>query len=538
MPLPNLSSLTCVRCNDDIGVTRQSFTPLLPGMSFKEGIREEDVLEPNDLECAICGNFLNHPFDGFSIEKGDSPEIVEAEENFSKLKIPTEIDAARSEFYRKGSDAADLIRKRDPVRTQLEILDPGCKHQFHKECISNWCNSGRSNSKNCPLCQIPIDGQLFLSLTGQGSSSASGSSSSSGVGLVRQRSSDAVEEEEEDIFEGLPPFGPVNPNPNPNNNNNNTPLLPDTANMPIPADTEANRYRRYFRLVLGAMTQLEFLLGRFGNLYDGEREVWRPLSSHMAHVQPRYILEQIEQTVAVFSNMYPVHSQFQVLPMENSQPYFEWDELIGRCYFIYRSFAAENELFHTRSRTSTIASIMGILINMVKTIVRPLTDAFQMVGVVDEGDDPPSFSGWTFGLGLTGTQPNTDPTLFPEILLVKLTGPAPAPNPNPNPIFSRLGRISERIYERLNSRNSATNELTITGLEREVYHNFLTFTTMLWRSSLQVLEESFGELDNTNLHIDNFFSALVNDFDDEYGELTAPVWEFNDVIRGINASRV
>ena len=539
MSLPSLSSLTCVRCNDDVGVTRQSFTALFPGMSFKEGINEEDVLEPNDLECAICGNFLNHPFDGFSVEKGDSPEIVEAEKNFNKLKIPSEIDAARSAFYRKGSAAADLIRTRNPVRTQIEILDPGCKHQFHKECISNWCKSGRSNSKNCPLCQIPIDGQLFASLTISGSSSASGSSSS-GVGLVRQRS---PEEDGENIFQNLPPFGPVDtdpPIPMPNPVPNQMPLLPSTSNVPIPENTAANQYRRYFRSVWHYMTQLEFLLGRLGGMSQGEETVWRRLSDHMI-AQPRYISWQMELIIALFDVMFEEHSQFEVFPMVDSQPYFEWDEIIGRCYFVYRAFASENDLFHTRPRTATISTVMTILFNLVKALVDPLTRIENGIGVeADAGAANASFSGWSFSRGLTGIQPNPEYADFPEMLLVKMTylPNQQAVDAELPPIFQRLDALFRRINDTLNTRILATNELAVTGEEKEVYHNLLTFSTLLWNAYAKL--SRFGHtvyLDHLNIHIANFFQPLVIDFDDESGQIIATILMFEEALRRVNASR-
>ena len=235
---PNLAGLTingdqfCVRC-DDVGETRQEFLTLFPGMTLKEGLTDElDFLHPRDLECVICTYFLNFPAGGFSTPE-DKQELVDEQTAFYNNSEDGQ-DAARPEFYRKGLEAANLIRKSNPRRTQIEWLNPGCLHQFHRQCLSTWCNSSQAFERRntCPTCGTQIDASIFDSLTAQGSSgtvrqreeedslTAQGSS-----GTVRQRQEEeddfGVEDEddpEQDIYWDLrtwprPPAPPAPPGP-------------------------------------------------------------------------------------------------------------------------------------------------------------------------------------------------------------------------------------------------------------------------------------------------------------------------------------
>ena len=173
--LPDLSNL-CIKCNavnhvEPTGVTREQFNPLLPGMSLKPGFTEIDVLDAKDLECSICSYFINGPAEGFSLEAGDKQEMVDEQTAFNVLS-GSETKDARPAYYRIAMEAAASIRLSNPRRTQIEWLNPGCLHQFHRICLSRWCNSSPSFEKRtkCPICSSEIDASIFASLTGQGSS--------------------------------------------------------------------------------------------------------------------------------------------------------------------------------------------------------------------------------------------------------------------------------------------------------------------------------------------------------------------------------
>ena len=50
-----------------------------------------------------------------------------------------------------------IICKEDIKEEELTILE--CKHQYHKECIKEWCTINSS----CPLCRLVINPLSFIS---------------------------------------------------------------------------------------------------------------------------------------------------------------------------------------------------------------------------------------------------------------------------------------------------------------------------------------------------------------------------------------
>lgn len=174
MSLPNLSRLShvCAPC----GVTRQEFSFLLPGLSLAPG-QPTPILAEEDYECQICQIHLNYPASGFKESDG---EIKLLEAQLEELRDPEQIKAAKATFHEAALAAAQNIRLSDPARTQVEVLLPGCGHQFHRQCLSTWVNSQSENSDKC-LCRTPIDTSILQTLR---------PSSAAPVprGLVRERS--------------------------------------------------------------------------------------------------------------------------------------------------------------------------------------------------------------------------------------------------------------------------------------------------------------------------------------------------------------
>lgn len=171
MPLPNLSRLchTCPPC----GATRQDFSILLPGLSLTPG-QPNPILDEEDYNCVICSVNLSYPARGFV--ESDGP-IFQQQTEFDELRDPEQIRVAKASFHVEALGVAQTIRTTNPARTQVELLLPGCGHQFHRQCLVSWANGQRNKSGRCPICSTPIDNDILQGLRGQAPS-----------GLVRQRS--------------------------------------------------------------------------------------------------------------------------------------------------------------------------------------------------------------------------------------------------------------------------------------------------------------------------------------------------------------
>jgi hypothetical protein len=183
MSLPNLSNLSKLSLEDakcePCGVTKQSFSFLLPGLTPSPG-QPEPVFNEKDYICQICLVNLNYPSKGFIASDGD---MYQLQYEFDKNKTPTQEETDR--HHDAACVAADKIRKSNPMRTQVELLLPGCGHQFHKMCLQTQV-MGQSQLRNqCPICRTPIDPAILTGLISEASSS---SSSASPRGLVRERS--------------------------------------------------------------------------------------------------------------------------------------------------------------------------------------------------------------------------------------------------------------------------------------------------------------------------------------------------------------
>lgn len=193
MSLPNLSNLSNLsklsklsledaKC-EPCGVTKQSFSFLLPGLTPSPS-QPEPVFDEKDYECHICKVHLDYPSEGFIPSDGEIYQLQDAFDDYRTQTQKTKEEKER--FHDTACVAADKIRKSNPRRTQVELLLPGCGHQFHKLCLQKQV-MGRSQLRNqCPFCKTPIHPTILADLKGESASSSS--SSASPRGLVRERS--------------------------------------------------------------------------------------------------------------------------------------------------------------------------------------------------------------------------------------------------------------------------------------------------------------------------------------------------------------
>ena len=171
--LPNLSKL-CRPC-EPCGVTKQDFSILLPGLNLAPG-QPEIVLDEEDYECKICYVSMHYPATGFKPEDGEA--IFQLQTEFDANPNPTK--EQKDAYHAAARKAADEIRKKNPSRTQIELLHPGCGHQFHRECLAKHVSANAtqvSTRDKCIRCFTLIDKDILSSLRG-----------SMPQGLTRQRS--------------------------------------------------------------------------------------------------------------------------------------------------------------------------------------------------------------------------------------------------------------------------------------------------------------------------------------------------------------
>ena len=178
MSLPNLTRLShrdakCEPC----GVTRQGFSFLLPGVTLAPG-QSEPLLHEQDYDCPICIVHLNYPSEGFIANDGEVFQMQQAL-NDNKTSTPTEEE--KEQYQLAANLAADDIRKSNPKRTQVELLLPGCGHQFHRLCLQKQVTSEGDINNKCPSCKTLIDPIMLANLRGESSSSGSPR------GIVRER---------------------------------------------------------------------------------------------------------------------------------------------------------------------------------------------------------------------------------------------------------------------------------------------------------------------------------------------------------------
>ena len=189
-------SLTCTPCNrvrqplrpvakcEPCGVTRQSFSFLLPGVTLPPG-QAEPVFDEKDYTCQICMVSLNYPSEGFVAADG---EIYAMQTAMDDYQAPTPTAAEQERYDNLAILAADKIRKSNPKRTEVELLIPGCGHQFHRLCLQKQVMGRQQLNDKCGICRTQIDPTILASLRGEPSPSESSR------GLVRGRSDEAPAE--------------------------------------------------------------------------------------------------------------------------------------------------------------------------------------------------------------------------------------------------------------------------------------------------------------------------------------------------------
>lgn len=107
----------------------------------------------------MCLVSLHYPAFGF--EPGDG-EIFELQVEFDKKSDPTPEEV--KEYDTAARKAVDKIRETKASRTEIEVLEPGCGHQFHRFCLSKHVNSNAGNRNQCVICYKPIDEEILSSL--------------------------------------------------------------------------------------------------------------------------------------------------------------------------------------------------------------------------------------------------------------------------------------------------------------------------------------------------------------------------------------
>ena len=50
----------------------------------------------------------------------------------------------------------------DEEEENNNIVETGCGHLFHKECLSKWYRKGTSNNSKCPTCRQEIEIKSYL----------------------------------------------------------------------------------------------------------------------------------------------------------------------------------------------------------------------------------------------------------------------------------------------------------------------------------------------------------------------------------------
>jgi len=175
--LPNLASLSlhCPPCGvAPTGVTRDRFTVFLPGVNLKDGQPEPEV-DDNDKECKICNGPFAHPARGFVQTDGPPARLQNELDDLwmANPRDPEAIAAKQQELDGAIDFALPILRTADPERFQVELLIPGCGHQFHLKCLKGWINAPdprggaavEDRRLQCPICSLPVDSQIVGKLS-------------------------------------------------------------------------------------------------------------------------------------------------------------------------------------------------------------------------------------------------------------------------------------------------------------------------------------------------------------------------------------
>lgn len=312
--LPNLSNLSledskCEPC----GVTKQSFSFLLPGLTPSPR-QPEPTFDEKDYICQICSVHLNYPSEGFIPSDG---EIYQLQDAFDDYRNQTQTRKEKEQFHDAACMAADKIRKTNHKRTQVELLLPGCGHQFHKMCLEKYVKSQNQFRNQCPICKTPIHPTILADLRGE-----SASSSAAPRGLVRERSAASTIQESDSDDDGpraqaprvereesrdeldMPPLQPV-------------PVFP----LPVPPPDEvAASFQEYFDQVELYIAVVQARL----DLTDPE------FASNPQFVFAFTAMDALREAKRIYMEYSP-----NVYAAYPSQIHLKWDEAIGQIVFTY-----------------------------------------------------------------------------------------------------------------------------------------------------------------------------------------------------------
>ena len=375
MSLPNLSNLSnlsklsledakCKPC----GVTKQSFSFLLPGLTPSPG-QPEPVFDEKDYVCQICAVHLNYPSEGFIPSDG---EIYQLQDAFDDYQNQTQTEEEKQRFHDAACVAADKIRKSNPRRTQVELLLPGCGHQFHKLCLQKQVMSRSPLRKQCPICKTPIHSSILADLKGE--SGSSGSSSAAPRGLVRERSAASTipesddEDDEDEDGDGDEPRAQV-PRPAPWFP---LPDIPDLPDPPPPIPEAPGMDANNAADIAQAVQQYFNDLGRpLGDLANRLEAVTGPFATDESIRFAREAIASLRYVSRQYRNVY--EDRFADF---GSLIHIQWDEEIGNIifayHFMYTSFYRFNEGIEYPYEGSTNINFMIVLFQaLIRALVPP-----------------------------------------------------------------------------------------------------------------------------------------------------------------------
>ena len=316
--LPNLSNLSLedAKC-EPCGVTKQSFSFFLPGLTPSPS-QPEPTFDEKDYMCQICSVHLNYPSEGFIPSDG---EIYQLQDAFDDYRNQTQTREEKEQFHDAACLATDTIRKSNPRRTQVELLIPGCGHQFHKMCLEKYVKSQNQFRNQCPICKTPIHPTILADLRGE---PASASSSAAPRGLARERSAaSTIQESDSDDDDGDGPRAQVpRVEREESRDELDMPPLQPVPVFPLPAplpDENAALFQEYFDQVELYIAVVQARL----DLTDPE------FASNPQFVFAFAAMDTLREAKGIYMESTDVFAAYP------SQIHLKWDEAIGQIVFTY-----------------------------------------------------------------------------------------------------------------------------------------------------------------------------------------------------------
>lgn len=298
------SSLSAPRCAP-CGVTKERFSVLLPGMTLAPGQREPDVAE-EDKTCAICQVYLRWPAEGFKeSDNTDDSAVYTAQEEYDALTSEEAKAAKREAYFALADAAAERIRTATPARTKLELLLPGCGHQFHKECLRKWVNGPMSQSDKCPICKTPIDPSIKIDLRNTAPASQPAQPANPPAqNLTAPFGSDSDSDDDDDDDYALPDDGAIDEEDNPYR-------VPNSLLNHYRQNLVLNNYLSFDNAGNNAVNILNGLIGRRYNMVPRDPNAGSLLENFSAFIRWYNAIEQAGWRVHCLST---VSAMIEVAP--------------------------------------------------------------------------------------------------------------------------------------------------------------------------------------------------------------------------------